>query len=142
VPTSDSLLNLFKNPPLIYHFTTTELWDTALNRGLYSHPSLKTEGFIHCSTSYQLEGTLAKHFADAEEIILLHIVEKRVKNWLKYEQFGNADAEYPHLYCPIPMAAIENISILNRGTDNEWENLPVIPMAQSANNDPDQETNE
>jgi uncharacterized protein (DUF952 family) len=44
-----------KKDPLtfIYHITSKEAWQNAQAAGYYSHPSLETEGFIHCSEAHQ-----------------------------------------------------------------------------------------
>ena len=44
--------------PIIYHVTTAGEWKTALQNGEYESPSLKSEGFIHCSEEHQVAAVL------------------------------------------------------------------------------------
>jgi uncharacterized protein (DUF952 family) len=108
---------------MIYHITESALWQRALALGFYVHPSLKEEGFIHCSKENQLGEVGDEHFADAKEVLVLHIVERRIKDKVKYEEVDGE--EYPHIYGKIPIDAIEDITIVERGDDGafKWEDV-------------------
>jgi nicotinate-nucleotide pyrophosphorylase (carboxylating) len=54
------------------------------------------DGFIHLSTDRQLAGTLAKHFAGEEELVLAE-VSVAADPALRWEGTG----QYPHLYRPL-----------------------------------------
>jgi len=43
---------------IIYHVTTAAEWKAAKEKNYYESPSLKTEGFIHCSAPHQVAGVL------------------------------------------------------------------------------------
>jgi len=107
---------------LIFHITTPELWEIALNRGIYECPSLKSEGLIHCSTHEHLLDSANIHFKDCEapELIVLHIPDKKVKNILKWEITRNNIA-FPHIYGKIPIEIIQDISILERNSEGLWD---------------------
>ncbi len=106
---------------LIFHITTPELWQTALNRGIYECPSLKEVGFIHCSTIEHLLDSANIHFKDAEneELIVLHIPEKKVRKSLKWEITRN-EISFPHIYSKIPVEVIQDISLLERNPEGLW----------------------
>jgi uncharacterized protein (DUF952 family) len=106
---------------MIFHITNTELWEHALSHKVYKHPSLKTEGFVHCSTAAQLPQTIERHFATAKEIVILGIVEKRVKNILKWEMSADSEIPFPHLYGNIPIEAFETQEFWWRNEKGEWE---------------------
>lgn len=101
---------------MIYHITEQKLYERALQLGFYLHPSLKEEGFIHCCKEEQLPGVADRHFAKAKELLVLHIVERRIpKEKLKWEE---AEGElYPHVYGKIPIEAVEDVSIMERDSD-------------------------
>jgi uncharacterized protein (DUF952 family) len=107
------------NTLIIYHITDDAHWRPALQTGLYTHESLGTEGFIHGCIKSQLPDVLARHFASASSVLLLHIVDKRVKKMLKWAdlQYGY----YPHFHGKIPVEAISDLSILSRRTDGTWD---------------------
>lgn len=105
---------------LIYHLALPKDWEKALEKGVYSHPSLEEEGFIHCSTAEQLIPSAEKHFAGVDEIVVLHMSEKRVKEKLKYEESRNGEL-FPHIYGRIKLADVSDTRILFRQSDGNWD---------------------
>ena len=63
------------------------------------------DGFIHLSAGHQVEGTLAKHFAGQEDLLLLALDPKRLGQSLKWEPSRGGDL-FPHLYGALPLEAI------------------------------------
>lgn len=104
---------------MIYHLTSRELWEKALLKGMYAHPSLESEGFIHASTEQQLLETVQLHFQNFTEIWVLHIVEKRIKNKMKWETAR--EQLFPHIYGQIPLEAIEDVSFFTKNQEGLWE---------------------
>ncbi len=103
---------------ILYHLTDAAGWRRALELGEHAPPSLAEEGFIHCCIKTQLADVLGRHFAQAQEVIILHIVSKRVKKILKW-----ADLTYgyfPHLHGRLPLEAVSDLSILTRRSDGTW----------------------
>lgn len=105
---------------LIFHVSLPDHWEDQLDRGVYDHPSRKTEGFIHCSTRAQLERTLDKHFAGVPEVVILHIVDRHVRDILRWEADANGE-EFPHLYGELELEHIIDVSIGERNPDGSWE---------------------
>jgi uncharacterized protein (DUF952 family) len=105
---------------MIYHITTHEAWERALELGSHRVPSLKTEGFIHCSEEAQLIESATKHYADHDSVVVLHIIEKRVKDILKREPSRGGQL-FPHLYGPLPLEAVEDQSLLQRNANGDFE---------------------
>ena len=105
---------------MIYHIAREKDWLEALNKGIYFPPAFLEEGFIHCSTEAQLLGSARRHFAGETELIILHIVEKRVKNFLKWE---GKDPEnlFPHIYAKLPLEAVETTRTLILNKDGSYE---------------------
>ena len=95
---------------MIFHITTRAAWDAAVAAGTpYEHPSLDTEGFVHCSTDAQLPGTLARYFAatDRTTLVVLVIDPDRLRGHadLRWETATGGD-DFPHVYGAIPLAAV------------------------------------
>jgi uncharacterized protein (DUF952 family) len=107
---------------MIYHITDTALWEKALAGEFYRHPSLKEEGFIHCSSKDQLGPTADRYFAGVDEIIVLSIVERRIPGQVKWEMADSVTPpqEFPHIYGPLPLDAIEDVSIITR-VNGAWD---------------------
>lgn len=107
---------------MIFHITDTEKWENALKTGIYKHPSLHEEGFIHCSTAAQLSATLGKHFANATEVIILTIVEKRISPILKWDTLDTGE-KFPHIYANIPLYAVERATVWMKNVAGVWEEV-------------------
>jgi uncharacterized protein (DUF952 family) len=61
----------------------------------------KRDGFIHFSTREQLPGTLAKHYAGQDDLVLLAVETKLLGAALKWEHARGRNADFPHLYAPL-----------------------------------------
>jgi uncharacterized protein (DUF952 family) len=76
----------------------------------------RRDGFIHLSTAHQLEGTLAKHFARQDGLVLLALDAGRLGPRLKWEA-SRGGALFPHLYAPLDLAAVLWRARLDLGED-------------------------
>ena len=101
---------------MILHITTHKEWEEAQLVGEYCAPSLKSDGFIHCSTIKQAEDTANIFFKGQHGLALLCIDENKLKSECKYENptggglndpsVGNL---FPHIYGPINISAVIKI---------------------------------
>jgi uncharacterized protein (DUF952 family) len=98
---------------MITHITTHTDWKAALSAGSYSAASLRTEGFIHCSTQKQVVDTANIFFKGQKGLALLCIDEKKLAAELKYEPPTGGGAHdpgvgalFPHIYGPINLDAV------------------------------------
>lgn len=105
---------------MIYHLTTPADWEKSLTEDFHEADSLSQEGFIHCSTKEQILPTAQLHFTDGETLVVLGIVEKRVKSILKWEHSRNGEL-FPHIYGKIPLSAIDTTFMLLRTKEGKWE---------------------
>jgi uncharacterized protein (DUF952 family) len=62
------------------------------------------DGFIHLSAGHQLEGTLAKHFAGHDDLVLIAFHARDLGPRLRWEASRSGDL-FPHLYGPLPATA-------------------------------------
>jgi len=89
---------------LIYHIVLPDVW-AAFDTGLYEHPSLMSEGFIHCSFASQLNGVLGRYYSGEESVVVLEVetdlLMSRVLN-----EISTGNEIYPHIYGPINRDAI------------------------------------
>ena len=98
---------------LIYHVTTEAEWTHAQLTGTYDRStkgkSFADVGFIHASTSIQLEET--KNFVygpTAQDLVVLVISQAVLTHEgieVRFED-GGAGEYYPHIYAPIPVRLI------------------------------------
>lgn len=92
-------------PDDILHVTTPAAWAEAQRTGSVRPPSLDTEGFAHCSTRSQLPGTLARHFPGTDPLVGLVLDPAAIAADLRWEE-SRAGERFPHVYAPIPVAAV------------------------------------
>jgi uncharacterized protein (DUF952 family) len=97
---------------MIFHITTVEAWRKALQDGVYTAPSLQSEGFIHCSTESQTAGVLERYFAGQKDLVQLVIDEDKLNSELQYDFVAEQDEDYPHVYGPINIDAVMDAIML------------------------------
>ncbi|MEU7323008.1 DUF952 domain-containing protein [Streptomyces griseoviridis] len=110
-PTPDPSLTPTPDPTtLILHLTERVLWDEARARGVYEMSTrgrtLQEEGFVHCSTAAQLPATAAAFYADLDDLVVLVIDPALLGVPVRYEAARPGGEEFPHVYGPIPVAAV------------------------------------
>jgi uncharacterized protein (DUF952 family) len=98
---------------MILHITTHQEWEKAQQVGEYTASSLRSEGFIHCSTVKQAADTANIFFRGQNRLTLLCIDENRLTSEYKYEvpigggQHDTSDSNlFPHIYGPINISAV------------------------------------
>lgn len=102
---------------VIFKVASQEEWAAAKAEGAYrgSAHDLR-DGFIHFSTEDQLAGTLAKHYAGRDGLLLIAVDPASLGEALKWEPARNGDL-FPHLYAPLPVAAALRVRALPLGAD-------------------------
>ncbi len=88
--------------PIIFHVTTNTNWKEAKANGFYIHPSLKDEGFIHCSQVHQVAGVLERYFAGQTDLVKLVIDTDKL----------TSKHAFPHVYGPINSDAVIDVIAL------------------------------
>jgi uncharacterized protein (DUF952 family) len=101
---------------MIYHIASKETI-AATGSGEYAPASFHSDGFIHCSSADQIEGVANAYYRDVEGLVLLCIDESRVKAVVRWEALDGAKEEYPHVYGPIPLAAIVKAFEMKKSED-------------------------
>jgi uncharacterized protein (DUF952 family) len=91
---------------IIYHITDRQAWDLALASGEYRHPSLTSEGFIHCSLAGQVAATAKRHFKGQRDLVLLEIAEEKVRAKVVHENTSGGTELFPHIYGPLNCDAV------------------------------------
>ncbi|MCB1475447.1 MAG: DUF952 domain-containing protein, partial [Rhodobiaceae bacterium] len=74
------------------------------------------DGFIHFSTAEQLAGTLAKHFANDPDLLLLTVDAAGLGEALRWETSRRGEL-FPHLYRPLlvgEVTAVRDITDTDR----------------------------
>ena len=95
--------------PVIYHITTPAQWDEAQQKGYYDVPSLKEEGFIHCSIEDQLKGVLERYYTGKSGLVKLVIDTELLTSPLYYDWSPSISDTFPHIYGAINLDAVKDV---------------------------------
>jgi uncharacterized protein (DUF952 family) len=101
---------------ILYHITSRSAWIDATRQGVYTTPSLATEGFIHCSTASQVLPVARQFYAGQKGLVLLAIDTARLTSGVQWEGAdGGAPAGvtsnslFPHVYGSINLEAVTQV---------------------------------
>lgn len=97
---------------IIYHITSRTDWETALVHGWYAADTLRTEGYIHCSTAEQVTATAERLFKGRPDLVLLCIETDRVQAEIRYENLEGGASLFPHVYGALPTGAVRAVHAL------------------------------
>ena len=86
---------------IIYHITPRTRWEAALSTGWFAADSLRTEGFIHCSTAEQVVATANRLFKGTPDLVVLCIDTDSVQAEIRYENLEGGTSLFPHVYGPL-----------------------------------------
>ncbi len=67
-------------------------------------PVDRADGYIHFSTAMQVAGTLAKHFAGGQGLLLVSVESDDLGEALRWEVSRGGEL-FPHLYAELPVSA-------------------------------------
>lgn len=93
-------------PEYVYKIVTQEQWQQAQTTG-FVQPSADDarDGFIHLSTASQLASTLAKHFSNQSNLLVLKLRSDDFSDDLRFEAARSGQL-FPHLYGTLPVSAV------------------------------------
>lgn len=108
-----ALRRCWRSAHWLYHLALAEEWRSARCAGIYTRStrglSLQQVGFIHASHAQQLAATWRRFYADAGEVVLLHIDPERLTAAgvrVRLEPAPESGELFPHLYGPLPLTAV------------------------------------
>lgn len=89
-----------------YKVLTAEQWAQFKADGVFhGAPVDLADGYIHLSAAGQLQGTLDKHFADQDGLVIAEVNLAALGDTVKWE-VSRGGALFPHIYGSLPMSAI------------------------------------
>nr|WP_202418220.1 DUF952 domain-containing protein [Streptomyces sp. YIM 132580] len=102
------------------HLAEAALWEAARGTGTYEMSTrgrtLQEEGFIHLSLPRQLPGVARMLYgdgggtgADGHDLVVLVVDPARLTAPVRYEAMKPGGEEFPHLYGPLPVAAVVEV---------------------------------
>lgn len=107
------------NRNIAYKIATRQSWDDAARDGIFvGSEHDRRDGFIHLSTATQVRETAARHFRSQSDLILAAVDLRALSATVQWEQSRNGQL-FPHIYGPLPMAAVLWTQPLPRGPSGE-----------------------
>jgi uncharacterized protein (DUF952 family) len=108
----------------VYHLALADEWSAALERGGPYRRStvdstLDEVGFIHCSFLHQVAATRRRFYAGRDDVVLLCIDPQRLDAELRVEDLHDHGEAFPHLYGPLPIAAVTHTRALGSWPDRD-----------------------
>lgn len=108
------------DPRRIYKLLRATDWERLRAEGEWTGSADdRRDGYVHLSAADQVAGTLAKHFADVPDLILLAVDPEILGAGLRYEP-SRGGALFPHLYAPLPVGACQALA-LRALPDASWQ---------------------
>ena len=95
--------------PVIYHIALPQAWKEAQQKGYYEHPSLKEEGFIHCSQEDQVAGVLGRYFQGMTGLLKLVIDTDKLTSRYIFDWSPSTQDTFPHVYGPVNLDAVTDV---------------------------------
>ncbi|MBF6135059.1 DUF952 domain-containing protein [Nocardia otitidiscaviarum] len=111
--------------PLL-HICSRAEWAAASAAGELRAPSLAEVGFIHLSAPRQVHLPADRLFAGRRDLVLLWLDPARLTDPVRWEPGVPTDPEsmrFPHLYGPLPVAAVVEVTEFRPGPDGRF--VPV-----------------
>lgn len=95
-----------QQPATAFKILTAAQWAQFEADGVFKGaPVDLADGYIHLSTVEQVQGTLDKHFAGHEGLVIAEVDLAALQDSIKWEP-SRGGALFPHIYGELPMSAI------------------------------------
>ena len=96
----------------LHHIMTLEDWERFEADGLSLQSTrgrtLAEEGFIHCSYTDQVEGTLARFYGDLDDVVVITLDPDRLAAEVVDEPAEDGTL-FPHVYGPLTIGAVVEV---------------------------------
>jgi uncharacterized protein (DUF952 family) len=113
---------------MIYRISGMDDWQRASSTGWFESADLAAEGFIHASEKSQILSTAHKHYRGQHGLVLLEIDDLALGALVVREDLAGSGMAFPHVYGPIPLAAIERHFAFDPGADGAFSlPAPLLP---------------
>ena len=114
----------------LFHLALASDWADAFDTGEYRTSTvgktLDEVGFIHASHAHQVRGVADAFYRGRADVLLLVIDPTRVGAEIR-EDLDEASGQYfPHLYGPLPVAAVEAAHSVGLAEDGTLDLAPLF----------------
>jgi uncharacterized protein (DUF952 family) len=110
--------------PTIYKIVSAPEWREAEAAGRFEGSAVdRQDGFIHFSSGSQVRETASRHFAGGRDLMLVAVDPAALP--IRWEP-SRGGALFPHLYAPLPLAAVAWSCPLELGADGQHRFPPDL----------------
>ena len=113
---------------VLVHLCADHEWQRASEAGAHRPASLAEAGFIHLSSPEQVHLPANRLYAGRTDLVLLSIDPARLSDPVRWEPGVPTDPEsmlFPHLYGPLPAAAVTSVTRYLPAADGSFAELPA-----------------
>ena len=117
---------MITNPPTLVHLCSTAEWDAARAAGERRPPSLDEVGFVHLSAPEQVHLPANRLYSGRTDMVLLWCDPSALDAPIRWEPGVPSDPasmRFPHLYGPLPAAAVVDVTPYLPGGDGAYAPL-------------------
>lgn len=108
------------SPERVYKILSPEAWAQARAHGVLALAGVdQRDGFVHLSAAGQVAGTLALHFTDAADLILVAYDTAKLGADLRWEASRDG-ALFPHFYGGLATSFATDAWKISRGADGAY----------------------
>lgn len=108
----------------LVHIAVPDDWEAAQATGRYERSTrgraLADEGFVHCSYRHQVAHIANQFYADLPEVVLLTLDAGLLGAPVVDEEAVPGGDRFPHVYGPIPLAAVVSAAVWKRDPDGTF----------------------
>ena len=108
----------------LVHLTAAAAWASSVEGSLHGDPSLDREGFLHLSTVDAVLIPANEFLRGRTDLVALVVDADRLDPTLLRFEAGSpphGDRTFPHLYGPLPVAAVVEVVPFPPGADGSFE---------------------
>jgi uncharacterized protein (DUF952 family) len=120
---------MIPTPRELLHLCTADEWAEAEALGERRPPSLSEQGFVHLSSHQQVHLPANRLFAGRNDMVLLRLDPDLLHAPVRWEPGVPSDPAamtFPHLYGPLPVAAVTSVTPYRPDAGGSF-----APLAQS-----------
>lgn len=113
--------------PTLVHMCTAAEWEQSRTAGVRVPDSFAEDGFVHLSTLQQVHLPANRLFAGRDDLVLLYLDATGLGAEVRWEPgvpTDPASMRFPHLYGPLPAAAVIAVAPYRPGPDGTFGTPP------------------
>lgn len=114
------------SPSELLHLCTIDEWAAAKAAGERRPPSLDDQGFVHLSAPEQVHLPANRLFAGRDDMVVLRLDPRLLGAPVRWEPGVATDPDsmtFPHLYGPLPVAAVTSVTPYVPDADGRFASL-------------------